>query len=173
MAASSPTSLHPAPPAHKPSASTTPETFNGNFGDSAGSHAFLYDGSKYTTIDVPGALATLGGGINNASLLTLVWIDSEGNAESSLYDGKKYTTIDIPKEENSDAGAISNKKDVVYSWEDASDDYGAALRHAGKYYKFTVPKSARTFGYGINDKNIVVGTYVDANGLTKGFQAKY
>ena len=31
----------------------------------------------------------------------------------------------------------------------------------------------RTFGYGINDKSVVVGTYVDANGVTKGFEAKY
>jgi len=146
---------------------------NGNFGDSNGSHGFLLKDGNYTTLDVPGALLTLGGGINNAGVMTEVWIDSAGNAESSRYNGKQYTTIDVPKEPDSDAGAISKSGDVVYSWEGAGDTYGGALLHSGTYYKFHVPGGDRTFGYGINDHNTIVGTFTTQQGVVKGFLATY
>ena len=52
---------------------------------------------------MPGAAYTLGGGINNAGVMTEVWLDSRFNSESSLYKGKKYTTINVPDEPDSDA----------------------------------------------------------------------
>src|ERR1700680_2792767 len=76
---------------------------NGNFGDSKGSHGFLLKGGTYTTQDVPGAAFTLGGGINNAGLMTEIWLDSGFNSESSLYNGKTYKTINVPGEADSDA----------------------------------------------------------------------
>lgn len=145
---------------------------NGNFGDSKGGHGFLLKGGKYTTQDVPGAQFTLGGGINNAGLMTEVWIDSSNNSESSLYNGKKYTKVNIPRETDSYVSAISNLGDIVYSWE-SDESYGGALRHGGKYYKFSVPKGDRTFGYGINDHNTIVGAYTDDNGVLNGFLATY
>jgi len=146
---------------------------NGNFGDSKGSHGFLLKGGNYTTLDVPGAQATLGGGINNAGLMTEVWLDSGFSSESSLYNGKTYKTINVPREPNSDAAAISTLGDIVYSWEGSGDTYGGALRHGGKYYKFHVPKGDRTFGYGINDHHVIVGAYTDSNGILSGFSATY
>ena len=146
---------------------------SGNFGDSKGSHGFLLKGGKYYTQDVPGAQATLGGGINNAGVMTEVWLDSSFNSESSLYNGKTYKTINIPGEADSDAAAINNLNDIVYSWEGATDTYGGALRHLGKLYKFHVPNRDRTFGYGINDHNLIVGAYTDSNGVMSGFSATY
>src|ERR1022692_588096 len=145
---------------------------NGNFGDSNGSHGFLLKGGAYSTIDVPGASATLGGGINNADLLTEEWIDSSNNVESSLYDGKQYTTINVPGETDSYVSAISKAGDIVYSWE-TSEEYGGALMHGGKFYKFHVPGGDRTWGYGINDHNEVVGAYTDQKGVLKGYSATY
>lgn len=146
---------------------------NGNFADAKGSHGFLLKGGKYTTLDVPGAQDTLGGGINNAGMMTEEWLDSSFNSESSLYNGKTYTKINVPGEPDSDAAAINNLGDIVYSWEGAADTYGGALRHSGKYYKFHVPKGYRTFGYGINDHNVIVGAYTDDNGILSGFSATY
>jgi probable HAF family extracellular repeat protein len=146
---------------------------NGNFGDSSGSHGFLLKGGKYTTQDVPGASYTLGGGINNAGLMTEVWLDSSFNSDSSLYNGKTYKTINVPGEPDSDASAINNLGDIVYSWEGATDTYGGALRHGGKIYKFHVPKGDRTFGYGINDHNVIVGAYTTESGVLLGFSATY
>jgi probable HAF family extracellular repeat protein len=147
---------------------------NGNYGDSSGvSHGFLLKAGKYTTQDVPNASNTLGGGINNAGLITEVWLDSSFNANSSLYDGKKkYTKINIPGEPDSDAGGINNLGDVVYSWE-AAETYGGALRHGGKYYKFHVPHGDRTFGYGINDKKVIVGAFTTDSQVLEGFTATY
>jgi len=146
---------------------------NGNFGDSKGGHGFLLKGGKYTTQDVPGAAFTLGGGINNADLMTEEWIDSSSNVESSLYNGKKYTTINVPGEPDSYVSGINNLGDIVYSWESASA-YGGALRHGGKIYKFHVPEGDRTFGYGINDHNIIVGAYTnEKTGALEGFSATY
>jgi probable HAF family extracellular repeat protein len=146
---------------------------NGNFADSKGSHGFLLKGGIYKTLDVPRAQETLGGGINNAGLMTEVWLNSSFSSESSLYNGKAYTTINVPGEPNSDAAAINNLGDIVYSWEGTGDTYGGALRHAGKVYKFHVPKGDRTFGYGINDHNVVVGAFTDDNGVLSGFSATY
>ena len=145
---------------------------NGNFADSKGSHGFLLKGGTYKTLDVPGAQETLGGGINNAGLMTEVWLDSSFSSESSLYNGKKYTKINIPGETDSYVSAISNLGDIVYSWESA-ETYGGALRHAGRVYKFHVPKGDRTFGYGINDHNVIVGAFTGDNGVLSGFSATY
>ncbi len=125
-------------------------------------------GGTYKTLDVPGAQETLGGGINNAGLMTEVWLDSSFSSESSLYNGKKYTKINIPGETDSYVSAISNLGDIVYSWESA-ETYGGALRHAGRVYKFHVPKGDRTFGYGINDHNVIVGAFTGDNGVLSGF----
>jgi hypothetical protein len=122
---------------------------------------------------VPGAQETLGGGINNAGLMTEVWLNSTFSSESSLYNGKTYKTINVPGEPNSDAAAINDLGDIVYSWEGTGDTYGGALRHAGKVYKFHVPKGDRTFGYGINDHNVIVGAFTDDNGVLSGFSATY
>jgi len=146
---------------------------NGNFGDSKGSHGFLLRGSTYTTLDVPGATSTLGGGINNAGLMTEVWLDTSFNSESSRYNGKTFKTINVPGEPDSDAAAINSLGDIVYSWEGSGDTYGGALWHSGKYYKFSVPGGDRTFGYGINDHNTVVGAYTDSSGVLSGFSATY
>jgi probable HAF family extracellular repeat protein len=145
---------------------------NGNFGDSKGSHGFLLKGGNYTTLDVPNAAFTLGGGINDADLMTEVWIDSSSHAESSLYNGT-YKTIDVPGKTDSSAGAINNLRDIVYSWEGSNDTYGGALRLAGKFYKFHVPGGDRTFGYGINDHRTIVGAYTTKKGVLKGYSATY
>jgi probable HAF family extracellular repeat protein len=145
---------------------------NGNFGDSKGSHGFLLKGGKYTTLDVPNSMGTLGGGINDADVMTEEWIDSGFNVESSLYKNRKYTTINIPGETDSYVSGINNLGDIVYSWESA-EDYGGALRHNGRIYMFRDPKGDRTFGYGINDHNTIVGAYTDSNGVSNGFLATY
>jgi probable HAF family extracellular repeat protein len=131
----------------------------GNFGDANGVHGFLLKGGTFTTIDVPGASFTLGGGINNAGIMTEVWLDSEGNAASSVYTGTKFILANVPGAESSSAGAISNSNDIVYSWEDSNDGYHGAVYHAGKFYNFDDPNGARTYGYGINDHLIIVGAY--------------
>jgi len=145
----------------------------GNFADAKGSHGFLLKGGSYITLDVPGAQGTLGGAINNAGLMTEVWLDSSFNSESSLYNGKTYKTINVPGEPDSDAAGINNLGDIVYSWEGPGDTYGGALRHGGKYFKFHVPKGDRTFGYGIKNHNVIVGAYTDDNGILSGFSAIY
>jgi probable HAF family extracellular repeat protein len=146
---------------------------NGNFVDANGVHGFILTSAGFTTQDVPGATATLGGDINNAGLATEVWIDPEGSAESSLFDGSTYTTIDVPGAEDSSASAIDSAGDVVYSWEDASDNYHGSLRHRGMYANIDEPNGTRTFVYGINDHRMIVGTYNTSNGASLGFAATF
>ena len=89
---------------------------NGNFGDAKGSHGFLLKAGHYRTLDVPGAQDTLGGGINNAGLMTEVWLDSSFSSESSLYNGKSYKKINVPGEPNS----ATNTPLGVNSWMQSS-----------------------------------------------------
>jgi uncharacterized membrane protein len=147
----------------------------GSYTDSSNiTHGFLLKGTAYKTLDVPGAIYTVGTGINNKGSIVLYWEDSKGVLESSIYNGKTYKTFNVPGAiGGSAAQAINSAGDVVYQWGDSSGIHGALLR-AGKYYKFDYPKSVFTSGDGINDKNTVVGPYeAKTSGPFSGFKATY
>jgi len=56
-------------------------------------HGFSYDGTTYTTLDVPGAIYTRAYGIDGNNI---VGFYNDGMAHGFSYDGSTYTTLDVP-----------------------------------------------------------------------------
>jgi uncharacterized membrane protein len=136
----------------------------GQYADSSNKqHGFLLQGKKYTTLDVPTAIASGAYGINNKGKIVLTWVNSSGAYEGALTTnfGKTYTTINVPDTgpQGSFAECINNEGDIVFLWFDSSRLVHGALSHDGTYYKFSYPKVYESNAYCINDKNAIVGTY--------------
>jgi len=145
----------------------------GDYTDANGiTHGFLLKGTKYITLDVPGALSTVAYDINNTGNIIVSWEDSKGAYKSSLYNGRTYKTIDVPGATQSVAQGINSASDVVYEW--SSSGIHAALLQAGQYYKFNYPRAVITNGSGINDKSTIVGwSQTTAGGPASGFKATF
>jgi len=142
----------------------------GYYLDTAGNtHGFLWKNKKYTTLNVPKALASYGTGIDKNGNISLFWSDSAGLTESALYNGKTYKTINVPGASSSYALDLNTAGDVCYEWLDSSNVIHGALLHGGKYYKFDYPKSTATYGGGLNDKGNVTGGYQTLSGGSNWF----
>ena len=146
-------------------------------------HGFLLQGKKYTTLDVPSAVATYAYGINNQGNISLTWVDSSNAYEGSFYNytDKTYTTINVPGAGSlgSEALHMNNEDDIAFWWFDFGGNLHSALctkcdSTDRKYYKFDKPKAIATGALGINDKNAVVGQWQDvANGPVSSFEATF
>jgi probable HAF family extracellular repeat protein len=132
----------------------------GRYTDSSGlTHGFLWDGKKYTTLDVPNSLYTEADAINNQGLIVLTTLNSAFDAY--LYDGKTYKKIDDPN-----AGTygtygygLNNKGDVVGLYWDANTRAHGWLLHGSKYYNLDYPGSAGGATTSISDSKVIVGYY--------------
>jgi hypothetical protein len=66
--------------------------------DSTGvNHSAIYNGKKYTTIDVPGAVGSYAHGIDLAGDVVYSWTDSTGVFHGALRTGGKYYKFNDPK----------------------------------------------------------------------------
>lgn len=58
-------------------------------------HGFLYNGTSYTTLDVPGAKNTFAYGIDATNVVGY-YTDSKNRTHGFVYNGTSYTTLDDP-----------------------------------------------------------------------------
>jgi len=117
---------------------------------------WVYDGTTYQTLVVPGSMATYAYDINVHGVVAVEWVDAAGIVESSFYNGS-YRTADVPNAVNSRVHALDAAGDAVYSWDDGAHIHGALLR--GRTFKtFDAPGCSITTANGINDHRVIVGT---------------
>ena len=136
-------------------------------------HGFLWNGTEYVTLDVPGASQSFAVDINDRGKIVLDWIDSSGNYEGAIYNGKKYRTINVPGATQSFPNSLDSAGDVVFSWEDSSSHFHGALLQGKNFSTFDDPKAqGDTYGWGINNHSVIVGAYFDGSS-TWGFKARY
>ena len=96
----------------------------------SGWHGFIYDGTTYTPLDVPGAYGTYARGIDGGNTVGY-YNDSSYNSHGFSYDGTSYTTLDVP-------GATA-----TYAYDiDGGTIVGYYTDHAGDYHGFlaTIPE---------------------------------
>jgi uncharacterized membrane protein len=142
-------------------------------------HGFLWDGKKYTLLDYPEATGfTLAWGINNAGLITLTWIDSNGNYEGATYNSatQEYSApINVPGAVWTLPTSINSAGDMVFTCYDSSGNSYGALLIAGEFHTFSDPNGPDfTRAAGINDKNDIVGWYEESGAkFVKGFKANF
>jgi uncharacterized membrane protein len=140
-------------------------------------HGYLWNGEKYIFLDYPGANNfTLAWGINNAGLVTLQWIDSNGNYEGATYNSvtQEYSApINVPGAAQTFIHSINNAGDIVFSSYDASGNSYGAVMIGQEFYTFSDPRGPNyTRPDGINDALDIVGRYEVTGGkFEKGFQA--
>jgi uncharacterized membrane protein len=77
-------------------------------------HGFVWEQGRSTRFDVPGSLATLPLGINDAGHLTGGYADAAGNRHGFLLRRGRYSTIDAPgRPENTAAWGINDRGQIV------------------------------------------------------------
>jgi uncharacterized membrane protein len=141
---------------------TGPQSINnrrqitGFYSDSRGIHGFLYDKSRFTTLDIPGAILTQAFGINDRTQIVGDYRDQQGQHHSFLLTDGVYSTIDPPFDPtNSSATGINNAGVIVGRW---SGLHGYVNNH-GTFTQLNVPGATTTDPSAINNFGVIVGTY--------------
>jgi uncharacterized membrane protein len=97
----------------------------GDFQDMSGTfHGFVKQGSRITTIDVPGALDTFAFNLNNSGELVGYYVDSHGVSHGFLLTDRGFTTIDVPGSLGTFVFGINEKGDLVGLWQDLTTTHG-------------------------------------------------
>jgi predicted outer membrane repeat protein len=129
-------------------------------------HGFLFDGSSYTTLDVPFGTTPLGINGNN-----IVGVYNDGYVvHGFLYDGSSYTTLTDPLATTiTYATGISGSTIVGYYYDGSA--YNGFVYNGSVYTTFNDPLGMGTHRTIINgiDGSSIVGTYGDAGNFVHGF----
>jgi len=80
------------------------------------SHGFLYDGSTFTSIDVPGAVVTQATGINDFGQIVGTYYDGT-TLHGFVYDGTTFTPVDAPGAFLTTVNRINNNGAIVGFYE--------------------------------------------------------
>jgi len=121
----------------------------------------------YTALDVPGATATYGYGINDAGQIVGVYFDMDATAHGFLLDvAGSYTTLDVPGAVLTWPLGINDAGQIVgmYRNDPAGANHAFVRDVDGSYTMLDVPGAYQTVAYGIDASGQIVGVYVDAGG---------
>jgi len=146
----------------------------GSFADNVGQHGFLYTftGSTYTTLDVPGATATLGVGINDSNTITFEWVNASFVFSGAILKNHHYTILNVPGMSQSKARGINVHGWIDFDAQDTSGVWHGFLYKNGTFTQFDVANATNTYSFGINSSGQLVGGYnpVSAPTTEVGFE---
>ena len=116
------------------------DQISGYYVDAAGNpHGFIKDGSKYTTLDVPGAAFTIGGSINNEGVVTGLYLNPDTSHHGFIWPKGQFVTVDatVPGSIGTEWIGINDNGDLAGIYFDASHAAHAviALRVDGDWQK--------------------------------------
>jgi probable HAF family extracellular repeat protein len=152
-------------------------------------HGYLFSAvsNSAVQIDVPGAIATLVGGINKSEQMvgmscntTTCGLSYAGESHGFQLDhpGGSFTTLDFPGALGTAAAAINDAGDIVGNYLSCkgtpctfAQGHGF-LFTGGTYTRLDPPGSLATTVSAINNSGEIVGTYLDGNNKTHGFLFK-
>lgn len=123
----------------------------------------------FTTIDYPGAVATLAVGINAHCQIVGRYVDTSGNYHGYLLSDGNFTPIDIPGASATRPLGINLNGDIVGHYASQGQQERGFLLSDGLLNTIHFPDAARTVAVGINDNGVISGYYVDAKKKTHGF----
>ena len=137
--------------------------------NSPSNYGFLLKGTKFTTIQYPGAAWTQPNAINDAGVIV-------GGYGVSLYDehgfkltGTKYTSLDYPGSTTTDPAGINKSGEIVGGWFDTSGIAHGFLLSKGVFTSIDVPGAYWTVAFGINNAGEIAGWYYDTSFNTHGY----
>jgi hypothetical protein len=71
------------------------DQISGYYVDGTGTpHGFIKDGTKYTTLDAPGAAYTIGSAINNEGVVTGLYVNPDTSHHGFVWSKGQFTTVD-------------------------------------------------------------------------------
>jgi uncharacterized membrane protein len=130
---------------------------------------------KFRTVNVPGAVQTTPGGINNADVSVGQYQDKNMAFHGYILNGKKLKTLDDPNGTNTLANDLNPNGAICvvgYYLNSAGAAVGFLYRK-GKFTDIPGPTGATaSAANSINDKGDIVGYYVDSSGTQHGFLLK-
>jgi hypothetical protein len=148
----------------------------GNFEDSHQvNHGFILYRGRYTTFNVPGALATVLSGANSAGEMTGFTCTTDPTCEAPPYESftvsprgeiTRFNPFGAP---SSFASGLNPQGTVVGTYTDSSGvTHGYELQHES-FTSNDFPGSILTFNGGINAEGDIVGFYTDTSNVTHSF----
>jgi probable HAF family extracellular repeat protein len=121
---------------------------------------FLYTGSTFSSITVPGAGYTNATGINNAGQVVGFYDNGVGgNGSGFLYSAGSFTSLNLGgPDTNTEPSAINNSGQIV--GELAGPPHGQGFLYAGGVLTtINVPGALNTYVNGLNDNGQIVGWF--------------
>ena len=139
----------------------------GWYNQSGADHGFRYDGSTWTTIEVPGARNTYAQGISGNKIVG--YCNSQTyNHMGFLYDGANWTRFSAPGAEMTFAYAIEGSNIVGRYQDAASGNYYGFLYNGSTWTTLNAPGAIQTEASGISNGKIY-GFYQDSSQFCHGF----
>jgi uncharacterized membrane protein len=130
--------------------------------DPAGAY-LLRDGRFVPLGGVPGASATIAGGINDHGQIAGTWVDrpetptiEPGTRHGVVWDRGRLTRFDVPGSLVTGALGINNAGHVTGSYDDAAGRHHGFVLRRGRYTTIDAPGRMVTDAWGINDRGQVV-----------------
>ena len=113
------------------------DQISGYYVDGTGNpHGFIKNGTKYTTLDAPGAVYTIGGTINNEGAVAGLYVNPDGSHHGFIWSKGQFTTVDanVPGSIGTEWIGINDHGNLAGIYFDASHAAHAviALRVDGK-----------------------------------------
>ena len=137
-----------------------------------GTHEVLASGATFTTIDFPGAVASVGTDINDSGQIVGEYTFSGlGDRQRFLLSNGVFTSITFPGASFTRAVGINRYGDIVGDYiitngngSPSGHDFGYLLR-GGVFTSIRFPNSDSTVPAGINASGDIVGWYLDKVGM--------
>jgi uncharacterized membrane protein len=133
------------------------------------------DESVFTTVDVPGAVATTADDLNNRGQIVGTYSEVSNTrpintARAYLLNDGSFTLIDAFGADCTLSGDINDRGEFVGSYLDAGGPARGFLRdRRGVFTTIDFPEAEQTGAIGINNRGQIVGAYVDAGGTDPVF----
>ena len=139
-------------------------------------HGFLRDArGRFTTIDLPGAKATVASRINDRGQIVGRYYQAapfrgpDARFRGFLLDRGKLTRIAVPGAAQTQATGIDNLGHVVGEYQNPDGAYHGFLWHKRRFTTMDLPGAATTSLVDINDHGQILGLSLDSAGRFHGF----
>jgi probable HAF family extracellular repeat protein len=138
-------------------------------------HGFLRDPrGGFTTIDLPGAKATVASRINDRGQIVGRYYQAapfrgpDARSRGFLLDRSKLTRIDVPGAAQTQAVGINNRGQVVGEYQTPDGTFHGFLWHKGRFTTIDQPGAAGTSLVDVNDRGQILGISIDRAGSFHG-----
>jgi hypothetical protein len=125
---------------------------------------FLFDGSIWTRVDVPGNTSTEPRDVDKG---TIVGLFTSYRTHGFAYDGTTWRTLDAPGSVETWACGIDEGR-IVGNYSDADERHHGYILDGSTWTTLDVPGARETYAFGIDGENIV-GVYHDGSYLWHGY----